>query len=146
MPNTALVFDWDESFVGGNTDTVVPQTLAPELVEHIRARHGTTPWTALMADVARRMHARGLRPDDIRGALRGMHVDPNMVSALRAAKTGGASVFVISDANTVYIDTIAEHVGVADDIDEVVTNSAAFDARGCLVITPRHTGPAHGCA
>ena len=142
--SAALCFDFDHSFVDGNTDLVVPSVVAPHLTDYIRARAAAhAPWTQLMADVARQMHAGGVMPTDIRSALDTIDVDPDMIRCVNEVKSCGGFTAIVSDANEFYIDSILQRIGV--NVDAIVTNGGRIDGRGVLQITPYHVGAPHGC-
>lgn len=143
MAGVVLCFDFDHSFIDDNSDTAVPRLLAPALIEHIRARAGKEPWTHLMADVARRLHAAGRTPADIRGALDSIPVDANMCRAIEAVHAAGGRNVIVSDANEFYISCVLSRVGAR--FDSVVTNVGRVDETGLLLIAPYHTGPPHRC-
>jgi 2,3-diketo-5-methylthio-1-phosphopentane phosphatase len=147
MMNAALVLDWDWSVVNENTDTFVPGQLDPTLLRYIHERSSSgVQWTALMADVARKLHSKGFVQADIDRALCAIPVFKEILQAIQLAYEHGLDVHVVSDANQVYIDTIARHLGIDRCITSVVTNKAAFNAAGLLVIGPHQPSASpHGC-
>lgn len=122
----AVVFDFDQSMVDDNTDTVVPGVLAADMLEYIRDRSRTVQWTALMADVATQLSRRGFGRADIERALMTTPVQEGVWDSVRLAKARGLRVYIVSDANEVYINTILEGHGVRGLIDGVHTNPARF--------------------
>ena len=140
------VFDWDHSTVADNTDTFIPNLLAPGLLDSVRRAHPGAPWTSLMHEVARELHARGHTRADMERALRALPFFEEVPRACSALSAAGVRSFVLSDANSFYISTGASAMGIAHHLVEVVTNGAHFDAEGRLHITP-HTpaSAAHGC-
>lgn len=142
-----LVLDWDWSTVNEDTDTWVPGRLDPGLSKYIKAQSAAgTQWTALMADVARRLHAKGRTPADIDRVLCEIPVFKEVLQAIQLAHDHGIDVHVVSDANDVYIRAIARHHGIDSFLTSIVTNRAAFAPSGLLVIEP-HQPPRspHGC-
>jgi pyridoxal phosphate phosphatase PHOSPHO2 len=73
-----------------------------------------------------------------------------MKRALLALKARPSStVFLLSNSNSVFIDTILRHHGLDDGVfEQIVTNPAEWDAEGCLrlrrLVDPN--GEQHGCA
>jgi 2,3-diketo-5-methylthio-1-phosphopentane phosphatase len=143
----ALVLDWDWSTVNENTDTWVPQQLDPDMMRYIKSRSAAgDQWTALMADVARKMHSKGVTPEDIDHALCAIPVFKEILQAIQLAYEHGLDVHIVSDANQVYINTIAQHHGIDRFITSVVTNTAAYNTKGLLVIGPHQPSSSpHGC-
>ena len=133
----ALVFDFDRSLVSeDDTDRHVPMLLAPDLVPYMEAQYaGGRRWTELMAEIAVRLHERGVSRTAIEGALCTMHIHAGFIAAIRDAKAAGASVHVLSDANRVSIDTILVHYHLDALFDSVITNPAYF-----APATPTPTG------
>lgn len=66
---------------------------------------------------------------------------------LKASKDPQVTTFILSNANSVYIDTILKHYGVENAIDEVVTNPAQFRDDGLLELRRRvdPSGRQHQC-
>jgi pyridoxal phosphate phosphatase PHOSPHO2 len=144
----AVVWDWDHSALDDNTDTVVPLVCGGEAtLAFIAERSRATPWNALRAETARRLHAGGVTPDAVRAALRTMAMHEDIRRAFHLAREVGAFQYVVSDANAVYISVTAEAHGVAACIDSITTNPAHFDESGLLVIGPHQDAQSpHGCA
>lgn len=54
-----------------------------------------------------------------------------------ANPTPETTFFLLSNSNTVYIDTILKHQGLDKVFDEIVTNPAEFDGEGRLILNRR---------
>jgi pyridoxal phosphate phosphatase PHOSPHO2 len=133
-PARAVVYDFDWSLINENSDYWVPAQLDAGLMEYIHQRQGSVQFTALMADVAGQLHARGFSRAQIEDALARIPVYDECVQSLRLAKARGSRVYIVSDANTVYIETVLRARGVAAQVDAIVTNAARFDSEGRLLI------------
>jgi 2,3-diketo-5-methylthio-1-phosphopentane phosphatase len=145
-PPALVVFDFDCSLIDVNSDEWVPAQLAPPLLAHIAEHKRGVQWTALMADVAVRMHAAGVTRAAVEACLAAMPVAEEVVAVIRAAAAASIPVHIVSDANAVYISAFLAGRGLAPAVAGVVTNRAEWDAHGCLRIAPHHEGPApHGC-
>jgi pyridoxal phosphate phosphatase PHOSPHO2 len=59
------------------------------------------------------------------------------VQNLKAASSPDTTFFLLSNSNTVYIDTILEHQGLTKIFDEIVTNPAHFEKDGTLNLSRR---------
>ena len=141
-----VVWDWDWSAVNENTDTYVPISLSPATAAFIRENANRTPWTVLMATAARAMHAEGVTRAQIEDTLRRLPVDAAMLANFAIARQFAAAVHVLSDANTVYIETIAAHRSILQHITSITTNHAHFEETGLLVISPYTPADRpHGC-
>ena len=69
-----------------------------------------------------------------------------MIQAIRLAKSAGAELIILSDANSVFIEVILKAYGCEDVFSEVVTNPGWFEGNGRLSV--KRWVPAekpHGC-
>lgn len=137
------------SLVDQDTDRYVHECLAPSLRAELQRRKKSEQFTDLCADLLLKLHAQGATPDDIRTALQTLPFHPGVkrgVSNLKAA--GQTTFFLLSNSNTVYIDTILRHHNLSSLFDEIVTNPASFSPEGALVLNRRvlaTDAQQHGC-
>ncbi|PRW32627.1 inorganic pyrophosphatase 3 [Chlorella sorokiniana] len=162
---TLLCWDFDWSLIEENTDTWVLQQLGADAF-YRAGRQAGTQWTRLMDECLEKAASQlGRTPADVQAALHATPFHPELVALLRrvAATSGGGGssscggsdsngngsgssaidVAVISDANTVYIETILTHHGLSPAVLEVHSNPAEWRG-GALRVAPYHTAP-HGC-
>ncbi|EEY62506.1 pyridoxal phosphate phosphatase, putative [Phytophthora infestans T30-4] len=150
-----VVFDYDWSLVNENSDTFIFQQLYPQLLDTLRERRKTQPsWTKIMDDMLGVLaeDKANITSDTIRATVARVPIQTHMLDALRlAAEIHSADVKIVSDANSVYIESMLEHHGLTQDVSEVITNPASFELEenGCsrLRVRPYH-GEAyepHGC-
>ncbi|TYZ64315.1 hypothetical protein PybrP1_007532 [[Pythium] brassicae (nom. inval.)] len=126
--------------------------LHPPLLEQLRLRLASrdgTSWTALMDELLCELAEQqpSATPARIRHALARIPVLDHMLDAARlAAGSPGAVLAIVSDANSVYIESMLEHHALAGCVREVVTNPAAFDGPRLRVqpFHALHLAP-HGC-
>jgi 2,3-diketo-5-methylthio-1-phosphopentane phosphatase len=152
-PRVLVIFDYDWSLVNENSDTLVFHSLCPELVAEIATRRREQPsWTQLMDDLLGELVQRlpHLSQEQIQDAVAQIPVQPRMLDALRmAVETFGAHVQIVSDANTVYIESMLALHDLHAYVKRVVTNPAAFEpGSNRLRVRPFHAleQPPHGCA
>ncbi|GMF65058.1 unnamed protein product [Phytophthora lilii] len=151
-----VVFDYDWSLINDNSDTYIFQKLYPELLETLRERRKKEPsWTKIMDDMLGVIASEkpNITPDMIRDAIARVPIQPHMLDALRlAAEQFNADVKIVSDANSVYIESMLEHYGLAKHVSEVITNPASFkpleNGHSRLHVRPYHSElhKPHGCA
>lgn len=147
-----VVFDYDWSLVNENSDTFVFRELHPPLLERLRERVASrdgTSWTALMDELLGQLAEQqpSATATRIRHALARIPVLDRMLDAVRlAASSPGTVVAIVSDANSVYIESMLAYHALASCVHEVVTNPAAFDGDR-LRVQPFHALalPPHGC-
>lgn len=108
-----LVSDFDESFADADTDRWTFEVLAPHLrrkFEDIGAS-GSMQFTDMCAMLLRELHAEGVKADQIVAAQKRLYVHPAMVrgvKALRSAANPQTDCFLLSNSNTVYLQSVLE--------------------------------------
>ncbi|CEH16407.1 hypothetical protein PFL1_03081 [Ceraceosorus bombacis] len=135
-----IVYDFDWSLADQDTDRWVHEVHAPDLRRRIKERDGTVQFTDLCAGLLRELHGRGITPDQIKDAMRVMPFHPAMrrgVLQSKVASTPQTTFFLLSNSNSVYIDTILQHQGLKEAFTEVVTNPAHFEENGLLNLSRR---------
>jgi len=149
-----VVFDYDWSLINENSDTFIFKVLYPELLDEIKTRRATQPsWTQLMDDLLQQLATDKphVTEEMIRQAVANVPVLSKMLDAMKlAGSQPNAVVAIVSDANTVYIESMLDHHGLATIVSEVITNPAAFETQGrrqSLRVRPYHDPQTpHGCA
>ncbi|KAL1519197.1 hypothetical protein AB1Y20_003457 [Prymnesium parvum] len=148
-----VVWDFDWSLVNENSDTWVIKECDPsgQVMKLVRdeCKQPGYSWTRAMDNACDSLHRLGKTSDDIAKALRAIPVLPGALAALRAAHEGGAELRILSDANTVYIETILAHLGIAQYFrpGAIVTNDGRYDGSGRLRVSPHQPVDApHSCA
>lgn len=129
-PQVLVVFDYDESLVNADSDLFVFRELHPALLEEIRDRYMHTQWTQLIDELLHKLVLERplLTAQDIEQTLARIHVQPKMLDAVRlAAEDHGAVVHIVSDANTVFIQSMLDAQGLAPLVSEVHSNPARFE-------------------
>uniref|UniRef100_A0A803M647 WPP domain-containing protein n=1 Tax=Chenopodium quinoa TaxID=63459 RepID=A0A803M647_CHEQI len=93
------------------------------------------------------MHVNGVTTNDIVEVLKRTPIHPRIVPAIKAAHAAGCELRIVSDANTFFIETILDHLGLSDYFSEINTNPGYVDEEGRLRILPHHdfTKSPHGC-
>ncbi|GMF50040.1 unnamed protein product [Phytophthora fragariaefolia] len=150
-----VIFDYDWSLINENSDTFVFQKLYPELLATLRERRAEQPsWTKIMDDMLKDLSKDkpDISEEIIRDAVAHVPIQPHMLDAVRlAAEQYSADVKIVSDANSVYIESMLEHHGLSKLVSEVITNPATFEAlddgRNRLNVKPYHALDIvpHGC-
>ncbi|KAK1935053.1 Thiamine phosphate phosphatase-like protein [Phytophthora citrophthora] len=150
-----VVFDYDWSLINENSDTFVFQKLYPELLATLSERRSKQPsWTKIMDEMLGVLaeDKPDVSVDVIRDTVAHVPIQPHMLDALRlAAEQYSANVKIVSDANSVYIESMLKRYGLIQDVSEVITNPASFETlengRSRLRVRPYHeeAGEPHGC-
>lgn len=129
-PSVLVVFDYDESLVDVDSDLFVFRELHPALLEELRDRYMHTQWTQLIDELMLKLSVEkpALKAQDIEQTLARIPVQPKMLDAVRlAAQSHGAVVHIVSDANTMFIQSMLNAQGLAPLVSEVHSNPARFD-------------------
>ncbi|KAI7816528.1 phosphatase phospho-type [Gamsiella multidivaricata] len=142
-----VVFDFDWTLIEADSDYWVVQHLGGEFAKEQVELFGKVQWTDLQDMLLGRLYDRGITRQDLERILREVPFTPEMIAALRAMKSQGAELCIISDANTFYIDTILKAHGIDQLFTKIITNPAHFDSVGRLRITRFHglDKEPHGC-
>jgi pyridoxal phosphate phosphatase PHOSPHO2 len=160
-----IIWDFDWSLVNENTDTWVflEQPGGDEEWAYLkeRCRQGVQ-WTRLMDEMLLRHWERGRTVADLVAALCCIPIFPEHIEAVRIARCwylfmrnlprnglcefvcrrhrrAGARQFIVSDANSFYIDVILQHHGISDCFDGVFTNPAEVITVGASTASQRLT-------
>ncbi|KAF8839493.1 hypothetical protein BDN67DRAFT_1070025 [Paxillus ammoniavirescens] len=159
-PKQLVVFDFDWSMADQDSDRWLLEVLAPDIRRKLKDRSrepgNTVQWTDLVAECLRELahEGRGVTKNDIEGALRQMPFHPAMKRCIEMLKDPWTPVettlFVLSNANTFFIETILDHKGIRDCFDEIVTNPADFNDPSSphLLVLHNRVGPndqPHAC-
>ncbi|CAO3670911.1 unnamed protein product [Umbelopsis ramanniana] len=141
------VFDFDWSMIEQDSDDWTINSLSPETHDWVLEKRKDIQWTDLMGQALSHLHDKGFTPNDIQRVLEQIPFHPAMKEVLRRLSGNNTTVLILSDANTVYIESILKANGVRQYVDKIVTNPAQFDTNGRLVIDrliPKSAQP-HGC-
>lgn len=154
-----VVFDFDWSLADQDTDRWVHESLAPHLRRRMKSLMPHMQFTDLCAMMLRELWAEGKTPEEIKEAMRGLPFHPGMVRGVKALKQDpevDTTFFLLSNSNTVYIDTVLSARKLQPPegpqvFTEIVTNPARFLPSGLLELK-RRIPPAgepgsrdHGC-
>lgn len=151
---TLFIWDFDNTVVLDNTDTLVFERYAPDVLEvhkeAIRAGKRPLPWTDLINNGFRKLQERGVSPDKILAAAAEAPFPEETVAALRMiAECGHARSLVLSDANSGFIEASLKKNGLRErEVFQggVFTNACVEHGDGGLMIQPFSEGrERHNC-
>jgi len=137
-----LVFDFDHTITDLNTDVEV-QKLAPggeiPSSSEMRGLYSDKGWTEFMGAVFSLLHENQVSQAEILSLMAGLKFTPHMDNLLElSVKELGATIIIISDSNTVFINHILEVNNLDKLVDKVFTNPAEWTEDGRLTIKPYH--------
>ncbi|XP_076958097.1 inorganic pyrophosphatase 2-like [Bidens hawaiensis] len=147
MSGIIVVFDFDKTIIDIDSDNwVVDELGATDLFnQHVQ---NNMPWNSMMDKLMEELHLQGKTIEDIKQVLNRVPIHPRIVPAIKAAHALGCDLRVVSDANTFYIETVLNHLGIGECFSEINTNPGFVDDDGKLRILPYHDfniSP-HGCS
>ncbi|TDL25911.1 hypothetical protein BD410DRAFT_764121 [Rickenella mellea] len=148
LSSQLVVFDFDWSLVDQDSDRWIFEVLAPHLRRKMKTLKESIQWTDLVAQSLRELHAEGKSRNDIETALRILPFHPAMIRGITNLKARRKTMFFcLSNANSIFINTILESKGLSDFFEEIVTNPAEWDGQGLLKLRRRVDpgGPQHEC-
>ncbi|KAI9572325.1 phosphatase phospho-type [Boletus coccyginus] len=153
-----VVFDFDWSMADQDSDRWVFEVLAPDIRRKMRDRTRepgqTVQWTDLVAECLRELShpERGVHKPDIEHALRQIPFHPAMKRGIQHLKDPNSldtTLFILSNANTFFINTILQHQGIRECFDTIITNPADFTSENPhRLVLRRRVGPddpPHNC-
>lgn len=158
-PRTAdsvlVIFDYDWSLIDENSDTFIFSQLYPQLLATLHERRKSErSWTKLMNEMLNQLaqDKPAISPAMIRDAVSRAPIQSQMLNALRlASKQYNTQVKIVSDANSVYIESMLTARNLLPNVSEIITNPALFEAmengRTRLRVSPYHSEnlAPHGC-
>ncbi|XP_054808137.1 thiamine phosphate phosphatase-like protein [Prosopis cineraria] len=143
--NIVVVFDFDRTIIDDDSDRWVVKEMG--LTQIFNELRSTLPWTPLMDTMMKELHSQGIRTKDIAECLKKVLLHPSIIAAIKSAHALGCDLWIISDANMFFIETILEHHGILGCFSQVNTNPTHVDEEGRLHIIPFHNSSMapHNC-
>ncbi|KAF9425360.1 putative phosphatase phospho1 [Podila epigama] len=137
-PKRLFVFDFDWTLIECDSDNWVFQHLNQELYQVQLMSVGKVQWTDLQQRLLGSLFDSGVSRKDIENTLRRIPFEPAMIEALTTMKDHGAELYILSDANTIYIETVLKAHRIDHLFTRIITNPATFDERGRLNVSRFH--------
>ena len=143
-----FAFDFDKTFLNDNTDIWIlgclPQLKLEQQLNDIRKRFEC--WTDLMNYMMKMLHENGCDKKMVTERMKHLEPFPAMKSFFEKCKTlPSVDIVIVSDSNTVFIETILENQGCLESVKEIHTNPGEFNEKGKLVITRYHSHTCNTC-
>lgn len=138
---TVIALDFDHTVVDDNTDIVARNLLEPsQIPEHVRKLYKGTDWIGYMQEIFNLLHENQFTQDAILNSIRGIPETPGFCEFIRRmAERPDVDVIIISDSNSVFINTWLEAQRLSPLIKQIFTNPAFFpETGGPLTIAPYH--------
>lgn len=138
---TVIALDFDHTVVDDNTDIVVRNLLKTEQIpERVRALYKSGDWIGYMQEIFNLLHEHGFTKEKILEAIYGIPETPGFSDLIRRMAERGVDIVIISDSNTVFINSWLEKHQLVSCIRKIFTNPAEFPSDNSpLRISPYHT-------
>ena len=140
-PTTLFAFDFDHTLIDANTDTFILEiTQNSKIKAQFEAwRRDHLCWTECMRRLFKELHAETVSPSEIVSHMEKIKIPSQRLRMLHfLSKQPGTELIIISDSNTVFIDTILKSHGIHSYFKKVYTNPAEFNSEGLLEIRECH--------
>jgi len=114
--------------------------LAPggNIPPEIKALWSKNGWTKFMAEIFRYLHQHKASPEQMLQVMTELQFSPGMVELLSGVDRDKTETIIISDSNSVFIETILRHHKMQHLVNKVFTNPAEFNDKGQLEISMYH--------
>ena len=138
------IFDFDWTVVNENSDVWIFKVLSSHnLYKELKRRRGSTQWTQLMDElVVSLMTKEGRSLKEMEEALNTIPIHEDMINLIEDLHSKGYKLYVVSDANTMFIRSILNARKLLPYFTEIISNPGIV-SDGILRITPIHSN--HGC-
>ncbi|KAF9907491.1 hypothetical protein EC991_010872 [Linnemannia zychae] len=133
-----FVFDFDWTLIDADSDYFVFEHLNAELSKIQLDSIGKVQWTDLQQRLLGELFERGISREDIERTLSSIPFAPERIEALTLMKDQGSDLYILSDANTVYIETILKAYKIDHLFAGIITNPASFNLQGRLNVARYH--------
>ncbi|XP_076461874.1 pyridoxal phosphate phosphatase PHOSPHO2-like [Babylonia areolata] len=135
-----LALDFDHTLIDANADLSLCK-LAPggTIPDEIQSLYSNNGWVNYMGAVFRHLHKHGVTAKDIQKHVEALPLVPGVSELFEYFRNfGHCDVIIISDSNSVLIDTWLKHHTLDSLVSQVFTNPAEFDVDGCLKVGNYH--------
>jgi len=126
---TAVIFDYDWTLINCNSDTFIFEQLWPERPAVVQElSKAGLQWTKAVDQAFQLLHEH-VKPttQQILDTVAHVPVQDGMLDAVRYAHEHGAALFIVSDANTAFIEAFLQAKGIRDLFQNIVSNKAVLD-------------------
>ena len=137
LPKRLAAFDFDQTIVNDNTDTVVRALMDPKKIPSSVQNLVRESWTQYMREIFSLLHDEKISEKSIRTTIGEMNEVPGMVKFIKSLHSMNFDLVIISDSNSEFIDEWNRVHGLSI-FHRIFTNPASFSKNGLLKISPYH--------
>uniref|UniRef100_A0A7S2V388 Uncharacterized protein n=1 Tax=Fibrocapsa japonica TaxID=94617 RepID=A0A7S2V388_9STRA len=142
--NTLVIFDYDHTITECDSGIQMINMLNPDLACNFKMyKEQGFGWTEIMDRQMCSLWEQGVKPTEILQSASSVVWGEGSEEAIKLISSReGCEVYILSDANTVFIRQVLETRGLAAPVvSRVVSNPGFWTAEGRLRITPHHAPP-----
>lgn len=122
--STIIFFDFDYTMIDCNSDTWVFERLSPEIATLQKQLRKKIQWTELMQQLLYQLACKGYSVSQIEKCISTCPMHIKMVELLKKLGQQKATIYIVSDANHLFIEWILKAYGVDKFVTKVITNPA----------------------
>ncbi|KYM77891.1 PREDICTED: pyridoxal phosphate phosphatase PHOSPHO2 [Atta cephalotes] len=135
--NVLVAFDFDHTICDGNTDLVVQNLLPIEIPKDLHNLRKSSGWIVYMSKIFELLHENSVRSHQIANVIIGIPEVAGMQKLLTSLHGNGHEIIIISDSNSVFIDSWLRSRQLNQVVSHVFTNPARYD-KDKLRVDPYH--------
>ncbi|KYN03884.1 PREDICTED: pyridoxal phosphate phosphatase PHOSPHO2 [Cyphomyrmex costatus] len=136
--NVLVAFDFDHTICEGNTDLVVQNLLPTEISEDVYNLRKSSGWIVYMNKIFELLHKNSVKAHQIENIIIGIPAVSGMQRLLTSLHNNSHEIIIISDSNSMFIDSWLRSRQLDRVVSQVFTNPARYD-EGRLRVDPYHT-------
>ncbi|XP_055911524.1 pyridoxal phosphate phosphatase PHOSPHO2-like [Eupeodes corollae] len=138
QPKRLAAFDFDNTVIFGNTDTVVRDLIKCKIPPEVQELIKTEGWTRYMEEIFRILHTNKITKEKILQTIREIPEVPGFVKLIKTLHKANFDLIIISDSNSEFIREWTQSHGISEIFTQIFTNPANFVDNDLLTIKPFH--------
>ncbi|XP_034944198.1 pyridoxal phosphate phosphatase PHOSPHO2-like [Chelonus insularis] len=132
-----MCFDFDNTIINENSDIIIKNLYPHDVPDNVK-KLCNSGWTAYMRSIFQLIHSIGVQKDTIINSIHGIPAVSGFEDLIKNLHANNCDIIIISDANSVFIETWLEKKQLKNCIDKIYTNPAWFDENNLLHIKEYH--------
>lgn len=139
-----VAIDFDHTICDDNTDLVVQKLLADKAIsKDVRNLRKSNGWLAYMSKIFQLLHENSVNANQIEDVIVGIPAVAGMGELLTSLHANGHEIIIISDSNSVFIESWLKSRQLERVVSQILTNPARYDDDGRLRVDAYHIQ--HSC-
>lgn len=122
-----LIWDFDNTLIDENTDTYIIKTLDSGIYQRFLDTYKDYEWNTMMDLAMGWLYDGGYTVDDIKNGFKELPVDADTIETIRLYNALGTKMYIVSDANVMFIDTVLDNLKLKQCFDQIHTNPVKIE-------------------